>query len=322
MRDEVEDRDRLMANVAYMYYEENLSQEGISKKYKYSRSTISRLIKEARNRGIVEIRVNYPVLRSLDLESRLKQLFGLKAAFVLSIGGCNYPQTQLMIGRTAAAFLDRELADESVLAVSWGTTIYNVSIALAPRFCPRIKVVQMTGSTNHDDPAIDGARIAQAIAQTLGARAYPLYAPYVVKDASTGIALMKEKEIRDVIDLVGQSDLALVGIGSVDPSISTWVTAGYLRPDEVSDISKCGAVGFICSRHYDIRGKILDLELDRRVIGIDLESLASGRDRVVIGVAGGPKKAPAILGGLRGGFLDVLVTDNTTAEMVLSLDGM
>ena len=37
----------------------------------------------------------------------------------------------------------------------------------------------------------------------------------------------------------------------------------------------------------------------------------------VIGVAGGARKAEAILAALRGGYLDVLITDEDTAKLLL-----
>jgi DNA-binding transcriptional regulator LsrR (DeoR family) len=78
-------------------------------------------------------------------------------------------------------------------------------------------------------------------------------------------------------------------------------------------------VGDICARHYDAFGNELDIDLNHRVVGIELEALHNIPH--VIGVAGGEAKAEAILGALRGEHVNVLVTDDATALKVLELSG-
>jgi len=78
-----------------------------------------------------------------------------------------------------------------------------------------------------------------------------------------------------------------------------------------------GVVGDICARHYDAQGRVMDIELNHRIVGLELEALHGIGQ--VIGVAGGEAKAEAILGALRGGHVNVLVTDDAAARKVLAL---
>ena len=112
---------------------------------------------------------------------------------------------------------------------------------------------------------------------------------------------------------------ALVGIGSVDRERSSLVRAGYMSVAEMAELHAEGAVGDVCGVHIDIQGRVLDVEVNRRRIGIDLPALAAG-PCTVVGVAGGRVKAAAILGALRAGFLDVLITDSNAAQAILELD--
>lgn len=132
-----------------------------------------------------------------------------------------------------------------------------------------------------------------------------------MRDEEVREAFLKEQRISETLELAKRADVALVGIGSVDPSVSSLIRAGYMDEEELAVIRRRGAVGDICARQFDIQGRILDIEFNRRVVRIDIESLK--HIDCVIGVAGGMLKAPAILGALRGEYIDVLVTDEEVA---------
>jgi deoxyribonucleoside regulator len=61
----------------------------------------------------------------------------------------------------------------------------------------------------------------------------------------------------------------------------------------------------------------LDIDINRRIVGISLDTLL--RIETVIGVAGSSRKGAAILGALRGGYVNVLITDDQAAKKVLAL---
>jgi DNA-binding transcriptional regulator LsrR (DeoR family) len=144
-----------------------------------------------------------------------------------------------------------------------------------------------------------------------------LHAPLIVASPGACESLLAERAVADVLSLARTADVALVGIGSTDPSISSLIRAGYLTESELYRIEEQGAVGDICARHFDISGNILDIGINRRVVGISPQDLQSIPE--VIGVAGGDLKAPAILGALCGRLINVLVTDNVSAGKVLQL---
>jgi DNA-binding transcriptional regulator LsrR (DeoR family) len=129
--------------------------------------------------------------------------------------------------------------------------------------------------------------------------------------------LLQEPRIRETLSLARRADVALVGIGAPLPAVYSLLRAGYLGREELARLRAQGVVGDICARHYDAQGSVLDIELNQRIVGIELEGLHDVEQ--VIGVAGGEAKAEAILGALRGGHVNVLVTDDTTARKVLAL---
>jgi len=156
------------------------------------------------------------------------------------------------------------------------------------------------------------------LANNLGGRFNHLHAPLIVGNAEVRQALLEEQSIRETLQMARKADVAVVGIGSVEPSLSSLIRAGYIDEKELGAIRQSGAVGDICARQFDIRGEILDIELNQRVVGIDCASLKE--IKCVAGVAGGMLKAPAILGALHGKLVNVLVTDDEAAKEVLRID--
>ena len=312
-----DERTQLLASVATLYYDDGLTQLEIARRTGYSRSAISRLLTEAKDRGIVEVRIHYPLRRAVELERKLQSTFELHEVCVISAPNLEYDKMLRLLGRAGASYLEDHLPNHGVLGVSWGTAVYEVANALRARNAPDLEVVQMIGAVGGGDPLIDGPELARSLAATLGASYATLHAPVIVDDAKTRDALLSERNVVHAIQLARKVDLAIVGIGTVKPELSSFVRAGYLSAKEMKAIQAQGAVGDICGTHFNPGGEILDIDLHNRIVGISLQELRASQG-TVLGVAGGAKKATAILGALRGSFLDVLVTDAAAASTILT----
>ena len=313
------DRLHFLAAVAHLYYIERKSQQAIARQFGYSRSAISRLLTEARERGIVEIRIHYPLQRVDNLERAILQQFNLQAVFVVRRGSRPYPQILRQVGRQGAAYLDEHLDNDAILGISWGTAVHEVANEISQRPESNIKVVQMIGAIGYGNPVIDGVEVARSFADSLGSQHYTLNAPLIVENRQTKEALESERNIRETLQLALRADFALVGIGTVEPERSSLVRAGYLSSAEMLAIKESGAIGDICALHYDINGRFLDIDINQRIIGVDIRALIGG-SCTVIGVACGSMKAPAILGALRGNMIDVLIIDSAAAKTLLQLE--
>jgi deoxyribonucleoside regulator len=218
----------------------------------------------------------------------------------------------------AARLLDEQLDGASALGISWGTTVYAVVDSFAPRRRHDVEVVQLMGGVSSSEPVIDGPALVQRLARTLSGRYRYLHAPLIVDRPEVAEALLGQRNIAEALELAAGAEVALVGIGALDSTLSSLLRAGYLSAEEFELIGRNGAVGDICARHFDRRGRPVAPEIDARTISVRLDEL--GRIPTVIGAACSPAKAPAILGALLGGYLDLLVTDSDAAEAVLLLD--
>jgi len=313
------DREQLLCDVASLYYEQDLTQEEIARRVGVTRSMISRLLTEARRRGLVEIRVKRTGARDGGLEAALAERFGLKAvAVVASTPPFSTDRSRSRLGLVGAQVLLDHLQPKSVFGVGWGTSVNSlVQEIQAPRPLA-VRVVQLVGALGGRNLEYDGQTVVQRAAEKLGGEGYFLHAPFLVEDRKTAVQLLANPAMRETVSLLKQCDLALTGVGSTDPRFSSYYHAGYVPIEELERLRATGAVGDVCGHHLDVRGKEVAGEFDARLVTISRADFLAVPTR--IGIAAGPGKAPALLAALRGSYLNVLLTDSATASQLLALD--
>lgn len=312
-----EDKLALLAKVASLYYEKNLTQAEIAERLKMSRPQVSRLLAEGRQEGVVEIIIHYPVDKAASLEQALLDRFSLKEVKLLPTSHLGYAQLVERLGVLAARHIDEHLHDGMVIGISWNSGVYQVINALRAAHQKKVTVVPLTGMVGSINPMIDGPDLTRWLAQTLGGQYKYLPAPLLVESSAVRLALMQDRVIRETMTWLEQMNIALVGIGSLSPALSSLLLAGYITEAELREIVRQGGVGDICAHHYDLHGHILPLELHNRLIGVSIDTLR--RTPYVIGVGGSIDKAAAVLGALRLGVIDCLVTDELAARAVLKM---
>lgn len=311
-------RQELLAEVASLYYEAGLGQAAIAERIGVSRSNVSRLLTEARRNGVVEVRIIRPLPTDESLQTRAVKLFGLRDAAILDSKWIPESQMLSRVGTLAARYLESMLSDNDSLAISWGTALREVENALSSRREQNVRVVQMIGGVGTAHPDVDGTELARRFAESLGGRHHYMNAPLLVEDPATRRALIQEPRIRRVLEMAAECSVALVGIGAVEPSVSSLLRAGYVTKETLIELQRVGVVGDVCGWHFDIQGRIVDTYLNRCIISLDPTAIK--KIPHVVGVAVGRPKALAILGAIRGGFINVLVTDSAMFEEIQRLD--
>jgi DNA-binding transcriptional regulator LsrR (DeoR family) len=316
-----QDELRLMSKVARMYYVQGIRQQGITERLQIHQSTVSRLLKRAREANIVRFSVTTPAGIFSDLEDQLTAAYSIKDAVVIDGSGEDEALVR-DLGAAAAYYLETTLKPGTKIGISsWSRSLFAMVDALHPGDYGKAgKVVQILGGVGNVGVQHEAAMyLAQRLAAAIGASAVLLQSPAVVATAEARRILSREPSIREAVQSFEQLDAALVGIGSMEPSRLLASSGNVFSADERAELSRLGAVGDICFRYFDAQGLPIKSPLMQRVIGIEPATLKNvGR---VIGVAGGKRKAQSILAALRGGWIDVIITDRRTAEGLVAQTG-
>ncbi|MGH1502716.1 MAG: sugar-binding transcriptional regulator [Acidimicrobiales bacterium] len=308
--------DRLLTKVARLYHEDGCSQFDVADRLGLSQAKVSRLLKEAKARGIVTVTVTSPVGVHTDLEADLEAAFELSEAIVVE-SAADGDQLLRDLGAAAARHLETTLRPGMVLGISsWSDALRATVDAMKPvNTLNGLKVVQILGGVGDPDAERHATELARTLALTVRGEAALLPVPGVVASAAARDVLSDEPSVRRALDLFPTVSVALVGIGAVEPSPRLARSGNVFSDDELADLEQRGAVGDICLRFFDDAGIPLVGPLADRVLGMDLATLAGVPRRIA--VAAGERKLSAIAGALRGGLLTQLVTDQRTAEALL-----
>ena len=313
------DELRLITKVARLYYEYGLRQNAIVERLGLSQSTVSRLLKRARQENIVRVSVVVPRGVHTALEERLEQEYSLNEAIVVDVDDADSAEHRVLldIGSAAAAYVEAILQPGEVVGISsWSRALLAMMETMKRLPKPtQARVVQILGGIGDPTKDAHASVLTREFAALIRAEATYLPAPGVVRSKESRRYFMEDKFVRRAIELFSQISLALVGIGTVGPPYNPSSSAVVFSDKELLQARKQGAVGDICLRFFDGRGAPVLTRLDRSVIGIELEQLKKVKRSIA--VAGGPSKVPAILGALRGGWVNGLITDRFTAEALL-----
>lgn len=306
----------MLVKVARLYHESHLSQSEIAKKINVSRPTVSRMLAQATERGCIKTTVIDPFDSIQNLCVELKGKFNLKDIVIVQSSNTGSRDAKKAVGAVAANYLTRILKPNDIIGISWGTTMYEVAKAMEQSLVENLTVVQLNGFL-YDNTSNDFVfGVVKGIGDRLNARVNYLYVPALVSSTKIKDAFMDDTNIRDILELTQKSNVALFGLGYPDRS-SMMIQYGYVSSKELDSLYHAQVAGDICCRFFDVNGKIINNEINERTVSIPLDALR--RKEYSICVVIGKSRARGIIGALRGGYANVLITDEETAKEMLRI---
>jgi DNA-binding transcriptional regulator LsrR (DeoR family) len=154
--------------------------------------------------------------------------------------------------------------------------------------------------------------LTQLLADQLSCHAYLLPAQSIERSVEDRRRLLNSGEVAEVVAKFGEVDVALVGIGALEPSQLLMNSGNYYQEDMLRLLAGRGAVGDICLHYFNAQGDAVLADDEDPVIGMPLPQVRECTR--VVALAGGSEKVAAIKGALEGRYIDVLITDRLVAE--------
>ncbi len=316
--DKMNEKERydMLAEMADQYYNQGKTQSEIAAYFDTNRFRVAKLLQDARNENVVEIKINTSNERNKSMEKELMEKCALDHAIVINTQYSSYINNLTQIGKVGADYLNQLLMPASTVGVAWGKTIYSVVSQLSTNFSHSVTAVQLTGDSSMNNPLTDTRELVRAIATAYNGTYRYLSAPLYASSEEMKNEMLKEPRIQESMKAGEQMDVILTGIGSlsslpfVNPAFQPYLT----EKDKANEKHCLGSLfGYI----LDENGAVADIDLNRKLIGQSMETIRKVPHRLV--VACGKHKAEILAKAVKNGLFNELLTDNDTAVHLLEM---
>ncbi|SFE12031.1 DNA-binding transcriptional regulator LsrR, DeoR family [Lentibacillus persicus] len=309
---------QLMEKVSKLYYLEGWTQNQICTKVGLSRPIVSKLLKQARKKNIVEIHIKDETVHTVELERLLERQYALTEAIVVSDSDEFPGATRRAMGEAASAYLRNKLPTIQTLGISWGKTIRSMVDRFQGTETPHVHLVPLIGGMGQSHVEYHSNQLAFQLARKLNASSSYVYAPAFADNKAMKAELIKSKDVAAIMEEGKKIDFAIVGIGSVTHD-TTGLDMGYLNASDIASLEASGAKGDLNSWFFDADGNEVSHPINDRIVGANLDRIR--RIPEVMALAEGEHKVPALHTALRAGLINSLVTDERTAANLVNVFG-
>ncbi|MCD6732059.1 MAG: sugar-binding transcriptional regulator [Burkholderiaceae bacterium] len=313
------EQDALSIRVARLYYYEHLTTAQIADELGTSRSTVSRLLTRAHERGLVEIRIHDPAQHPQGIESRLRERFGLRVARVVSVPETADEHDWLeRVAAFAAGYLNTVIDADTIVGIAWGTTLRKLASKLTPKLVANVDVVALNGSgTAQEIDSTFSSDIVTRFAANYGARPHAFPVPAFFDYAETRTALWRERSVRRLLGLQKRARVLVYSVGAFSGQVPSHVhSGGFLEPADLRSLRRDRVAGDIATVFFRADGSYADIALNARASGPDLALFR--RVPHSICVASGTGKVEGLRAALAGRFVNTLIVDEPTARLLLA----
>lgn len=306
-----------MYQAASRYYVHGETMEAIARQLGLSRSTVSRLLRDARESGLVRISLADHSGSQSPLAAALTHHFDVRVHMVAVRDSANDDFRFDQVARLAGRLLTEVVDDHQLIGVAWGVTLSHVVKHLQRRPLVGATVVQINGGANQRSSGIPYiGEILQSVGDAYDARVVLFPVPAFFDFAETKQAMWRERSVQNVLRLLERLDVAIFGVGCLRGKVPSHVyTAGYMDSSDMEQLAADGVVGDVCTVLLREDGSFADIPYNQRATGLTPAELQHVPRRIC--VIADPSRASALIGALRARTATDLVIDEGTARAVL-----
>lgn len=306
MKDEKREK---LARVAQLYYLEDWKQSDIAKEFDVSRPFVSRMLKEARELGVVEITIHAPEPTHGRLWELAKERYGLQGG-VLAAEESDSNLTNRTLSKRAIELLDTLKARR--LGVGWGHLIGEMVNYLEEEESPSFRlltVCPLLGNAGVPVRHYQTSETVRVFAQKLSATPHFLNLPALPGDVAEHNLLCSTESYLQIARQWERMDTAFVNIGNypATPDFASGARYGSL-------LQQKKACGRLLAYHFNGEGEILQSDRDF-ALQIPVQTLRQCKN--VVGVVSAHTSIHALSGALETGlFTHLVARENLLKELL------
>lgn len=312
----------LVSQIAYQYYIEEKKRSEIAEYFGLSPSTISRVLKRAKEEGIIQLKIAEPYLECNLMERFLEDEFGLKSVCIVPL---QKPEEQMQeeyvkkqVALEGARYIQRIIRNDDVIGMAWGGTMYHLIQYLNPCRKVNANIITMHGSIARCSEKLEVKTLVDRAAMAFGGQNLSLEYPGIYENAQECQKVKQLPQCQEIFNLYKKIDISITGVGSMYPDCQSLLArTDYLTDEEITVLKEHNVCSDLMLRFIDENGEECDTLLKDRTLSIDLESYKKIPCKVV--VASGSEKAFSIRSLLRGNLIDVLIIDYYLAKELINV---
>lgn len=304
-----------LRTIAKLYYKQDFTQSEIAERCGLSRPKVSRMLTEAREKGIVKIFIADELDTMEEMEEQILQKFHLKAVKIIPTPIDDHFLSQQIIAQEAAKFMANLLEPNDIIGVSWGYTIYTIAKAFPALSLPGLELMQLSGNLDSVNKASRADEIINILCQKFNAKtAYTFPCPAMVDNPIILDTMLHDKKIKLLLEKAACCNKAIVNLAAMDENDCLY-KGGYIDEAGMQLLRSKKAAGRICCRYINEDGNVCDEAMDRRTMGVSLADLK--KKRFVMTCVSSEKKLPVLRAALKGEYIHALAINSTCGEKLL-----
>ncbi len=259
---------------------------------------------------IRELNEIYGSLKGIpELEIMLKKILGIKKVIIVPGNLLEDRMILKDMGKITSKLIKDSVNSGDILGITGGSTMAAVAEAVVDDNKSRdITVIPARGGLGKDVNTQSNS-IAAKLGEKLGGSYRLLYVPDGLEEEALEL-MLKNSEIRESVEMIENMDSLVFGIGRADDMAKR----RNLSDDKIRELLDHGAVAEAFGHYFDIDGREI---WEYKTIGITLKKYRQLEN--IIGVAGGEKKAQAIVAISTLNENMTLVTDQAAAKKILEI---
>lgn len=244
-----------------------------------------------------------------DIEESIKNYLGLKDVIIIPGDVDNNPTVLKDLGKAASSYIKKIIKNNNIIAITGGSTIKEVVEAF-PKMnnISDVLVVPARGGMGRKVES-QANTLAASLAKKINATYKLLHIP---ENVSTEVldGLLKESQIKDVINSIQKADILIYGIGNA-------IHMAKKRESSEEFIKKLEDMGAIGEAYGCYFNKECQMISENNSIGINLKN--AKKITTHIAVAAGKNKIDAIIATEMYNNNAVLVTDESTGKAICEI---
>ena len=244
-----------------------------------------------------------------DLEDKIKEALSIKKVIIVPGDVENNQGILKDIGKAASKYLKTVIKDNSIIALTGGSSVKEV-IEAFPKInkYSNVLVVPARGGMGRNVET-QANTLAGSLAKKLNGNYKLLHIPENVSPEIIN-SLKEEKEIKDIVQSIHNADILIYGIGN-DMEMAQ---KRGISEDKISRLNELEAVGEAFGCYFNKDSKVVS---ETTAIGINISN--ASQINTHIAVAGGANKVESIIATQLNNTHAVLVTDEAAGRKILKI---